>query len=95
MGVVSGIVRSYQFGTNWAVNHVGQFVPGPGGWLPIIFNPSFPYRLVHTVIAAYLITAFVVGGVGGWHLLCANHTQAVKKSFSMAMWMAAIVAPFL
>jgi len=79
--------------SGWAVNHVGQFVPGPGGWLPIIFNPSFPYRLVHTVVAAYLTTAFAVGGVGGWHLLRANHTEAVKKSFSMAMWMAAIVAP--
>ncbi|UVO55635.1 cytochrome ubiquinol oxidase subunit I [Sphingomonas sp. SUN039] len=77
----------------WAVNNVGQFVPGPGGWLPIIFNPSFPYRLVHTVIAAYLTTAFAVGGVGAWHLLRGHKTEAAKKSFSMAMWMAAIVAP--
>ncbi len=77
----------------WAVNSVGQFVPGPGGWLPIIFNPSFPYRLVHTVIAAYLTTAFAVGGVGAWHLLRGHKTEAAKKSFSMAMWMAAIVAP--
>ncbi len=77
----------------WAVNAVGQFVPGPGGWLPIIFNPSFPYRLVHTVIAAYLTTAFAVGGVGAWHLLRGHKTDAAKTSFSMAMWMAAIVAP--
>ena len=77
----------------WAVNSVGQFVPGPSGWLPIIFNPSFPYRLVHTVIAAYLTTAFAVGGVGAWHLLRGHRTEAAKKSFSMAMWMAAIVAP--
>ncbi len=77
----------------WAVNNVGQFVPGPGGWLPIIFNPSFPYRLVHTVIAAYLTTAFAVGGVGAWHLLKGHKTEAAKTSFSMAMWMAAIVAP--
>ncbi len=77
----------------WAVNDVGQFVPGPGGWLPIIFNPSFPYRLVHTVIAAYLTTAFAVGGVGAWHLLRGHKTEAAKTSFSMAMWMAAIVAP--
>jgi len=77
----------------WAVNSVGQFIPGPGGWLPIIFNPSFPYRLVHTVIAAYLTTAFAVGGVGAWHLLRGHQTDAARKSFSMAMWMAAIVAP--
>ena len=45
----------------------GQFVPAD--WLAIIFNPSFPYRLVHTVFAAYLTTALVVGAVGAWHLL--------------------------
>ena len=78
--------------TGWAVNAQGQFVPA-GSWLDIIFNPSFPYRLVHTVIAAYLTTALVVGGVGAWHLLRGNDTAAVRKSFSMAMWMAALVAP--
>jgi cytochrome d ubiquinol oxidase subunit I len=168
MGVVSGIVMSYQFGTNWSVfsdkagpvigplmayevltaffleagflgvmlfgmkkvgpglhfgatcmvalgtfisafwilsvnswmqtpqgyeiNAVGQFVPGPSWWT-IIFNPSFPYRLVHTVIAAYLTTALVVGGVGAWHLLKRQDTPQVRTMFSMAMWMAALVAP--
>ncbi len=77
----------------WAVNAAGQFVPGPGGWWPIIFNPSFPYRLMHTVTAAYLTTAFAVGGVGAWHLLKGHKTDAAKLSFSMAMWMAALVAP--
>src|SRR5262249_39424076 len=52
----------------YAINAQGQFVPA-GSWIPIIFNPSFPYRFVHTVIAAYLTTALVVGGVGAWHLL--------------------------
>ncbi|HEX7711985.1 MAG TPA: cytochrome ubiquinol oxidase subunit I [Sphingomonadaceae bacterium] len=70
----------------------GQFLPGPSWW-PIIFNPSFPYRLTHTVTAAFLATALVVGGVGGWHLLRGAATPQVKKMFSMAMWMAAIVAP--
>lgn len=54
--------------TGFAINADGQFVPA-GGWLEIIFNPSFPYRLVHTVIGAYLTTALAVGGVGAWHLL--------------------------
>jgi cytochrome d ubiquinol oxidase subunit I len=81
----------------YAMNEVGQFVPG-GSWLTIIFNPSFPYRLVHTVIAAYLTTALVVGGVGAWHLLRARRagepaTEGVRVMFSMAMWMAALVAP--
>ena len=168
MGVVSGIVMSYQFGTNWSVfsdvagpvigplmayevltaffleagflgvmlfgmNKVGnklhfaatcmvalgtfvsafwilsvnswmqtpvgfemgangQFLPGPSWW-DIVFNPSFPYRLVHTVMAAYLTTAFVVGGVGAWHLLKDLMNTHARKMFSMAMWMAALVTP--
>lgn len=168
MGVVSGIVMSYQFGTNWSVfsdkagpvigplmayevltaffleagflgvmlfgiNKVGkglhftatlavaigtfisafwilsvnswmqtpqgheiaangQFVPGPSWWA-IVFNPSFPYRLVHTVLAAYLTTAFAVGAVGAWHLLKDRANPGARKMFSMAMWMAALVAP--
>lgn len=168
MGVVSGIVMSYQFGTNWSVfsdkagpvigplmayevltaffleagflgvmlfgmnkvgkklhftatlmvaigtfisafwilsvnswmqtptGHImgdnGQFLPGESWWA-IIFNPSFPYRLVHTVIAAYLTTAFVVGAVGAWHLLKDRTNPHARIMFSMAMWMAALIAP--
>jgi cytochrome d ubiquinol oxidase subunit I len=75
----------------FAINDVGQFVPVD--WWAIVFNPSFPYRLTHMVIAAYLTTAFVVGGVGAWHLLRRTAPRRAGKMFSMAMWMAAIVAP--
>ena len=44
----------------FGINDVGQFVPED--WWAIVFNPSFPYRLVHMVLAAYLTTALVVGG---------------------------------
>jgi cytochrome d ubiquinol oxidase subunit I len=76
----------------WAVNAVGQFVP-QGSWWTIIWNPSFPYRFVHTVIAAYLTTSLAVGGVGAWHLLRDRSNPAARRMFSMAMWMAALVAP--
>ncbi|HEX8262062.1 MAG TPA: cytochrome ubiquinol oxidase subunit I [Allosphingosinicella sp.] len=76
----------------WALNAQGQFVPA-GSWLDIVFNPSFPYRLAHTVLAAYLTTALVVGGASAWHLLKGRSNPAVRTSFSMAMWMAALVAP--
>ncbi len=78
--------------TGYTTNAVGQYVLD-GSWWDVVFNPSFPYRLVHTVIAAYLTTALVVGGVGAWHLLKGRDLPAVKKMFSMAMWMAALVAP--
>jgi cytochrome d ubiquinol oxidase subunit I len=167
MGVVSGIVMSYQFGTNWSVfsdkagpvigpvmayevltaffleagflgvmlfgmnrvgkglhftatlavalgtftsafwilsvnswmqtpggfsmNEVGQFVPED--WWAIIFNRSFPYRLVHTVLAAYLTTALVVGAVGAFHLLRDRINEGARVMFTMAMGMIAVVAP--
>ena len=83
----------------FAINEVGQFIPVD--WFKVIFNPSFPHRFAHMVLAAYLTTAFVVGGVGAYHLLKlrsgkadgAMNVDAVKKMFSMAMWMAAIVTP--
>ena len=74
------------------MSDAGQYVPA-GSWWTIVFNPSFPYRLVHTVIAAYLTTALVVGGVGAWHLLKRRDTPEVRTMFSMAMWMLVLVAP--
>ncbi|MGH6921512.1 MAG: cytochrome ubiquinol oxidase subunit I, partial [Geminicoccaceae bacterium] len=75
----------------YAVNDAGQFVPVD--WWAVVFNPSFPYRLVHMVLAAYLTTAFAVGAVGAFHLLRDRTDQASRVMFSMALWMAALVAP--
>jgi cytochrome d ubiquinol oxidase subunit I len=167
MGVVSGVVMSYQFGTNWSIfsdrvanvlgpllafevltaffleasflgimlfgwNRVSPrmhfsatcivavgtlisafwilaanswmqtpqgFTMGPDGrlfptdWLDIIFNPSFPYRLTHMVTAAYLTTAFVVGGVGSFYLWTKRFTPQARIMLGMATMMAAIIAP--
>ena len=76
----------YELGAN------GQVLPGPSWWA-IVFNPSFPDRLFHTVIAAYLTTALAVGGVAAWHLLKNRGNAHARTMFSMAMWMAALVAP--
>ncbi|MCC7481317.1 MAG: cytochrome ubiquinol oxidase subunit I [Hyphomicrobiales bacterium] len=75
----------------FSINAAGQFVPED--WWAVIFNPSFPYRFVHMVLAAYLTTAFVVGGIGAWHLLKDRASRGARVMFSMAMWMAALVAP--
>ena len=75
----------------YSMNAAGQFVPQ--SWLAAIFNPSFPYRLVHMVLAAYLTTAFVVGAVGAWHLLRDRGNEAARLMLSMALWMAAAVTP--
>ena len=170
LGVVSGVVMSYQFGTNWAVfsdkagNVLGpllayevltaffleasflgimlfgwgrvskrmhfastaivavgtlisatwilsanSFMQTPQGfmigadgllyptnWLEIIFNPSFPYRLAHMVTAAFLTTAFVIGGIGAYYLQSKKHQDHRKHGrvmLGMAMIMAIFVAP--
>src|SRR5690606_16818184 len=65
----------------------------PVNWLAVIFNPSFPYRLVHMVLAAYLATALMVAASAAWHLLRGNGSAAVRRMFSMALWMLLAVAP--
>lgn len=62
----------------------------PVSWWQICFNPSFPYRWVHMVLAAYLATAFCVGA---FHLLRNRGNEIARLMFSMAMWMAVIVMP--
>ena len=167
MGVVSGVVMSYQFGTNWSVfsDKVGNVIGPllgyevltaffleasflgimlfgwgrvskkmhfastvivavgtiisafwilsanswmqtpqgfeirtdgllyPTSWMEVIFNPSFPVRFFHMVTAAYLTTAFVVGGVGAYYLFRKIHVEHAKIMFAMAMLMAVFVAP--
>jgi cytochrome d ubiquinol oxidase subunit I len=75
----------------YAINEAGQFVPAD--WWAAIFNPSFPYRLVHMVLAAYLTTALVVGAVGARHLLRNATLPAARTMFAMAMGMILVVAP--
>ena len=65
----------------------------PLEWLKIIFNPSFPFRLAHMSIAAFVATAFFVGASAAWHLLRGRDNPAIRRMLSMAMWMALIVAP--
>jgi cytochrome d ubiquinol oxidase subunit I len=65
----------------------------PVDWLAVIFNPSFPYRLVHMTIAAYLATALFVGAAGAWHLLKGHDNPRVRTMLSMAMWMMLLVTP--
>nr|WP_156641200.1 cytochrome ubiquinol oxidase subunit I [Lysobacter gilvus] len=167
MGVVSGIVMSFQFGTNWAIlseragnilgpllsyevltaffleatflgvmlfgikrvkpsmhffatcmvalgtlistfwiiaanswmqtpqGHVidAQGVFQPANWWAIIFNPSFPYRLPHMVLAAFITTCFVIGGVSAWYLRRGVHVEEAKRMLKLAVAFAAIAVP--
>ena len=65
----------------------------PVDWFKIIFNPSFPYRLVHMTLAAFIVVALVVAATGAWHLLKGRRDPAVKTMFSMALWLLLVLAP--
>ncbi|MCY6379479.1 cytochrome ubiquinol oxidase subunit I [Hoeflea prorocentri] len=75
----------------YGMNEAGQFIPL--SWMEVIFNPSFPYRFVHMVFAAYLTTALVVAATAAYHLRRARQNRTTRKMFSLAMWIIAIVAP--
>ena len=69
----------------------GRFLPVD--WLAIIFNPSFPYRLVHTVTGFYLTTAFAVLGVTAWHLKRGQHVPESRAVMRMTVTFIAIFVP--
>ena len=75
----------------FAINEAGQFIATD--WWQVVFNPSFPYRFVHMMLAAFLTTAFLVAGVAAYHIIKDRTNSTARLMFSMAMWMALIVSP--
>ena len=69
----------------------GRFVPTD--WIAAIFNPSFPYRLAHTVVAVYLTTAFTVIGVAAWYLRRAQHVEESRVMITMGILLATVLLP--
>ena len=69
----------------------GRFVPAD--WLAVIFNPSFPYRLAHTVTGFYLTTAFAVLGVTAWHLKQGRHVAEAQAVLRMTVIFIAVFVP--
>ncbi|HCV38708.1 MAG TPA: cytochrome ubiquinol oxidase subunit I [Pseudomonas sp.] len=72
---------------------------GPDGrfiaqdWWAIIFNPSFPYRFAHMMLATFLATALLIAGASAWQLLREPSNRHARLQFSMAMWTLAVLAP--
>jgi cytochrome bd ubiquinol oxidase subunit I len=59
----------------------------------VIFNPSFPYRFVHMVTAAYLTTAFVVAAVSAWRALHGDRGPVTRRGLAYGIGLAAFLAP--
>ncbi|MEO0614754.1 MAG: cytochrome ubiquinol oxidase subunit I [Pseudomonadota bacterium] len=62
-------------------------------WWAIIFNPSFPYRVVHTMLASFLTVAFLFTGLSAYRWLRGDKTEAVKSTLRTGVVMAALLAP--
>ena len=69
----------------------GRFIPT--SWLEVIFNPSFPYRFMHTVVAVYLTTAFTVIGVAAWFLRRGRHVEESRIMIAMGVLLASLLVP--
>jgi cytochrome bd ubiquinol oxidase subunit I len=69
----------------------GQLIAGD--WLQVIFNPSFPYRLVHMMLASFLTASFVVAGLSAWRLLRAPKDTAARGTLRSGALLAAMLAP--
>jgi cytochrome d ubiquinol oxidase subunit I len=82
---------------SWMQTPAGHEVRGgiayPLDWIAVIFNPSFPYRFAHMMIAAYLTTALVVLAVGARYLLAGRTVEEARTMLRMAVAMMAVLAP--
>ena len=69
----------------------GRFFPKD--WFQIVFNPSFPYRLTHTIVAFYVTTAFVVVAVAAYLIRGGRFVEEGRVMFSMTFWLLSVLVP--
>ncbi len=76
------------------VGHViadGQLIAGD--WLEVIFNPSFPYRFVHMMLASGLTATFLIAGLSAWRLLKAPGDAGAARTLRAGILVGAVLAP--
>jgi len=82
---------------SWMQTPVGHVMDGhqviAGDWLRVIFNPSFPYRLTHMLIASGLTAAFVIAGLSAWRLLKAAGDRGAARTLRAGVVTAALLIP--
>jgi len=83
---------------SWMQTPTGYRIDADGAyhaasWLAVIFNPSFPYRFVHMMLASTLTVAFLLSGLAAWQLLRGVAGRSAPKVLRVGLTIAAIVAP--
>src|SRR5688500_13816958 len=64
-----------------------------GDWLEVIFNPSFPYRFAHMLLASGITAAFLVAGLSAWRLLRAPDDAGARNTLRFGAHLAAVLVP--
>jgi len=62
-------------------------------WAEVIFNPSFPYRFTHMLLASALTCAFLLAGLSAWQLLKRSAQGSAPKVLRVALTLAAVLVP--
>jgi cytochrome bd ubiquinol oxidase subunit I len=62
-------------------------------WWAIIFNPSFPYRLVHMLLASGLTVAFLIAGLSALRLIVGDRSTSMNKALRTGVFMGAVLIP--
>src|SRR5213596_394299 len=82
---------------SWMHTPAGHVMDGSqiiaGEWLQVIFNPSFPYRFTHMLLASGLTASFVVAGLSAWRLLHAGDDASARNTLRTGLVLAAVLAP--
>jgi cytochrome d ubiquinol oxidase subunit I len=82
---------------SWMQTPAGHVMDGDaliaGDWIEVIFNPSFPYRFFHMMLASALTASFLVAGLSAWRLLKDAADAGAMKTLRAATLAAAVLAP--
>jgi cytochrome d ubiquinol oxidase subunit I len=82
---------------SWMQTPAGQVMQGgqmiAGDWWQVLFNPSFPFRFAHMLLASGLTASFVVAGLSAWRLLQAGEDASARVTLRTGLVLAAILAP--
>jgi cytochrome bd ubiquinol oxidase subunit I len=62
-------------------------------WIDVVFNPSFPYRLAHMLLASALTVAFLLAGVSAWQLLRGVANSSTPKALRAGLTLGAVLIP--
>lgn len=62
-------------------------------WWAIIFNPSFPYRLMHVLLASALTASFLIAGISAYRIVRGDNKKAPLLALKTAVFVAALLVP--